>query len=136
MFLMELDQKEKELFWEIALNLVAADGVITEEEVDLLKQYQKEMGTEYLIEKNNVASIEELCKEIACCDDRKKRVIYFELLGLAYADNDFANEEKELLDTYAKVVGVGDQDCAEMKKCIDDIYDVYSRLAVILNGSV
>lgn len=136
MFLMELDQKEKDLFWKMALNLVMADGVISEEEIALLNQYQKEMGTEYRVEKDDVTSTEELSKEIAHCDDRKKRVIYFELLGLAYADNDFANEEKELLDTYAKVVGVGDQDCAEMKRCIDDIYNVYSRLAVILNGSV
>ena len=135
MFLMELNEKEKELFWKLAVNLVMADGVISEAEVDLLGQYQKEMGTDFELETEGAPSADELSKEIAACESRIKRVIYFELLGLAYSDNDFAKEEQEMLDVYAKATCISDNDCKKMKECIDEIYEVYFKLAVVINGN-
>ena len=134
MFLMELEEEEKKLFWTLAINMIMADGIISEEELNLLNQYQKEMGTSFKLERGYVLTTDDLSKDIESCSKRTKRVILFELLGLAYSDHEFAREEQDIIDKYAKISGVSPTECDEMKKCIDEVSKVYSRLAIVLNG--
>ena len=56
-------------------------------------------------------------------------------MRLTYSDNDFAKEEQEMLDVYAKATCISDNDCKKMKECIDEIYEVYFKLAVVINGN-
>lgn len=106
MFLKELNQNEKEQFLSLAVVVIKADGIVEEAEKDLLNAYATEMEvnlgsiTIHDDVENVIASLANNSTEAI------KRAVFIELLALAFADGDYAVEEKELLQKVAKGFGL------------------------------
>lgn len=98
MFLFDLTEEQKELFIDLAIGVVEANGAIDKSEKELLARYCREMALEYR-EKANIADYKmviEKLKEVS--DETVLRKISIEIIAMMYADNDLAEEENEILD--------------------------------------
>ncbi len=98
MFLFDLTEEQKELFIDLAIGVVEANGAVDKSEKELLARYCREMALEYR-EKANITDYKmviEKLKEVS--DEAVLRKISIEIIALMYADNDLAEEENEILD--------------------------------------
>lgn len=101
MFLNSLNPTEKDNFMKLAMTLIKADGVVEESEKQILSAYANEMQIQ-------VRSLDEQCdtdkviEEFAKSSSLKtRRIIFLELLALAFADGNYVAEEKELIKCLA-----------------------------------
>lgn len=101
MFLNSLNPTEKDNFMKLAMTLIKADGVVEESEKQILSAYANEMQIQ-------VRSLDEQCDTDKVIDElakssslKTRRIIFLELLALAFADGNYVAEEKELLKCLA-----------------------------------
>lgn len=96
MYLSILKEKEKKMFLDLAYVLSSADGNMADEEKAMIDHYCDEMG----IEKHTPSIVDksEIVNELAKATDlQSKRIIIFELIGLAIADNSYDETEKQFI---------------------------------------
>lgn len=101
MFLNSLNSTEKDNFMKLAVAVIKADGVVEESEKQILSAYANEMQIPVcnLDEQYDTDSI---IKEFAMTSTlQTKRIIFLELLALAFADGNYAAEEKALVQQLA-----------------------------------
>ncbi len=95
MYLGILENKNKELFLNLAYNLALSDGDYSEDEEMMIKSYCNEMQIE-LDMKNINRSIDSTIKEMSEeCNIRDKKIIVFESIGLSMSDGCYCEEEKK-----------------------------------------
>lgn len=104
MFLSLLNTDQKRLFISLAYDLSTSDGNFSENEKIAIKSYFIEMDIEVALEDVD-KDIENVISEINInCGIREKKIIVFEIIGLAMADLHYDDEEKEIvrkaLDTF------------------------------------
>lgn len=97
MFLSQLTPPQQESFLQLAAHLVAVDGVITPEEQNMLAQLA--VGAEDWVPQTAlpVASL-----VLAFDSSRSRAAALLELIGLAYADTVYAEEERAFIDDLAR----------------------------------
>lgn len=100
MYLALLSEKEKEIFLNVAFNLVTADGDYSDEEKAVIAGYCQEMQYTYTFDKKRtVKSIDVLINDIRSNSDNKiKKIFVFELIGLAMADGNYDESERNLIN--------------------------------------
>lgn len=101
MFLNSLNPTEKDNFMKLAVAVIKTDGVVEESEKQILSAYANEMQIP-------VCNLDEKCdadsiiKEFALTStSQTKRIIFLEVLALAFADGNYAVEEKTLVQQLA-----------------------------------
>lgn len=119
MFLNELDLDEKRMFLRLADHLVAANGVVEEQEKNLINQYCFEMG----LPMNN--EIDPLpMSEIICLFQKRsesvKCVTIMELLGLGYIDGEYDEVEQSMMKSYVSDIGVSDEVYEKLRKDVEE----------------
>lgn len=101
MYLATLSERQKDLFLDLSIFSMQSDGVIEPREQEVVYQYCGEMGIERRKEAQS-KSVEELLKELkSISTESELKKITIELVALMYADEDFADEENELLKKLA-----------------------------------
>jgi tellurite resistance protein len=105
MFLHELNKKESIVFINLVREFANIDEIFAKEEENLIEEYIKELeldGDE--IYKLTLEEVEELLKESS---ERAKKIIYFELVGLALVDGEYEHKEKVFLNNLAYSFNIG-----------------------------
>ena len=125
MFLNLLNPTEKENFIKLAVAVIKADGVIEESEKQILTTY----ATEMQIPVCNLNEQYDNCKIIMDFATKStlqiKRIVFIELMALAFADGNYAVEEKNATcKTYVEEDGI--TYISGRKNCIDFNYVWYS----------
>ena len=97
MFLSQLTPLQQESFLQLAAQLVAVDGEISPEEQDMLSRLA--VGVEDWTPQHSlpVASL-----VLAFDSSRSRAAALLELIGLAYADTIYAEEERNFIDDVAR----------------------------------
>ena len=94
MYLRRLSQPAKEVFIDIAKYLCNADGIVDKREEKLLAAYGEELQMTISLDAPQ-KSLEALATNLNAATDRiQKRIVVFELMGLALVDGTYADEEK------------------------------------------
>lgn len=91
MFLSNLNDTEKEVFCKLANIIACIDGVVPEE-LNSLSLYNREMGTNFSFVNNPKDSVDDLINQISKSSEKSKKIIAFELIGLAYADAEYSKK--------------------------------------------
>ena len=120
MFLNLLHAESRQLFLETAYTLAHADGVFAEAEKEMLKAYCREMDTAFDFEHAPIAMQDLKEKMAANMSPTEKKIVIFELIGLALADGEYGAEERAVMQTLIHDFGLpgiyGDQCEALLKK--------------------
>ena len=133
MLLDQLTLEEKQAFWNIANLLASSDGSAREEE-SILEQYNEEMGTGF---EYPVASEIDLKKELGTLSGisaKDRKIVYFELYGVAYADTAFDDREKKILDEVHFRQSVTDDVRETLESSVKTIFDTYRKLGDVFNS--
>lgn len=96
MFLANLNKDQKPAFLALAKSLIGADGIFADEEMLMMEQYQQEMSLAVSFDQIQINEAEALAVFENAAAMQKKQ-IFFELTALAYANQDYAEEEHALL---------------------------------------
>ena len=131
MFLDRLNDKEKELFLDLAVYTAQANGVVEETEKNMIMQYCKEMGVAFY-DISKLHTLEEIIGVFAKMSKEKKKIVVLELLGLCYADNEFDDVEEAFIKKVSSDIGVKDNIYDILKKDINE----YSIILGILSGNI
>jgi len=105
MFADKLTQAQRQVVFDLAANLAAADNDISDEEVQYLKDFSSAYGIEYDIDKSTI-SIDDT---VALLDTKASRIITLqELVKLSYKDGHFGKEEQDKVFMIAQKMGLND----------------------------
>ena len=126
MFLSGFNYNEKCAFFSLAKNIAEADENISKNEDNLLKQYLGEMSLN--IEQITDITADDAIDTFLNSSSRVRKQVFIELFALTLCDNEFAREEAELISHYANCLHISGQDQEEMKACVIDLLQVYSRM--------
>ena len=111
MFLAEFSKENQKSYLELALALVNADGKVTDEELNTLNLYRAEIPDMQDIAAYRTDDVSAAVLSLGKLDERSRKKMYFELISLAYTDNEFYDEEKEIINTVKKSFKLMKDDC-------------------------
>lgn len=132
MFLSQLNRKEKEIFWNLANIVMRSDNEATQAELDMLETYEEEMQEDFTdCELNH--DFTALLEELQGASTRIKKIIYFELYGLVYADGKYQSEERDLMAEMQQAFALTDADAKALGQAVIDIMNIYTKLGEIIN---
>ena len=126
MFLSGFNYNEKCAFFSLAKSIAEADENISKNEDNLLKQYLDEMSLN--IEQITYITADDAINTFLNSSNKVRKQVFIELFALTLCDNEFAREEAELISHYANCVHISGQNQEEMKACVIDLLQVYSRM--------
>ena len=133
MLLDELTLEEKKAFWNIANVLASSDGRALEEE-SILEQYNEEMGTGFEYPDASQIDINKELESIKNSSAKNRKIVYFELFGVAYADTEFTDREKNLLDEICLDLAIAESDRETLENSVRTIFDTYRKLGETFNS--
>lgn len=99
MFLKELNKDEANAFLNLVSIFARIDNEFAKEEKALLDEYKEELG---LVDSGIKEMVyEDIIESLKASTDRARRIIYFELVGLALVDGEYEDEEVDFLEKIA-----------------------------------
>lgn len=121
MYLGLINDKCKSLFLGLAQKLVKADHVVDAAEKEMIDQYAFEMGIDVVVPHKDFYSLLDDINQLA--SDQEKRIIVFELMGLAVADNVYAPEEQKMMSLVAQRFLISSEEMTRLAEMIKQYYE-------------
>lgn len=134
MFLAEFSKENQKSYLELAFALVNADGKVTDEELNTLNLYRAEIPDMQDIAAYRTDDISAAVMSLGKLDERSRKKMYFELISLAYTDNEFSDEEKEFINKIRAEFGLSVTDCNEMDIIAEGLMKMLNKLGDVING--
>ncbi len=133
MLLDQLTPEEKKAFWNIANLLASSDGSSREEE-SILEQYNEEMGTGFEYPAADEIDLKKELDTLRGSSAKDRKIVYFELFGVAYADTAFDDREKQILDEVCLALSLTDDVRETLEESVRTIFDTYRKLGDLFNS--
>ena len=106
MYLSLLNTEQKKLFLSLAYNLAASDGDFSENERQVIKGYSMEMEMELKMEDVDKDLNHVISNINQICGNREKKIIVFEMIGLAMAESNYDDGEREIVKKALTIWGL------------------------------
>ena len=128
MFVGILDKKNKRLFLDLAIKAADCSNGISSEELEILRSLSKETEEQLDFEQSHELSdiIAELEKNTSTME---KRLIYFEILGIMYADGVFDDKERAFVKNIKDHFMISDETSKKILEQIEEYSDLYKRIS-------
>ena len=127
MFLGKLDQLEKEAFVSLAVHAAGANGVVENEEYQMIEEYCQEMGIAFF-DARNLKTMESVISTFSGSEMKHKKIVVLELIGLMYADTDYDDEERSFVKDFTEKIGVLPEDTKKMEEVLLKYIDMTKEL--------
>ena len=134
MFLNMLRAESQQLFLETAYTLAHVDGMFVEAEKEVLKAYCREMETAFDIEHAPIALQDLKRKMSASLSPTEKKIVIFELLGLALADGEYGAEERTVMQALGNDFGLADSYGDQCEALLKKYFEMPKALASLVLG--
>ncbi len=130
MFLHDVPQKYKKLFMDLAYTIMGIDGKHEDNEKLALRSCQEELGlTQY-----QGSTIDLNDTNLLLVQDRTLRAeMYFELLGIALSDSEYADEEINAMKKIQKAWEIPTEFDEAAQEIIRNINRNYARACILLS---
>lgn len=128
MYLNLLEEKSKKLFLKLAYNLASADGNYSDEEKMMIAEYCREMRIDYIQEETKESVNEIVTKLNSLCGSREKKIIVFEIIGLAMIDNYYDKNERKIIDKMIDTFELGTEFCDKCENVLNDYLSLQNRI--------
>lgn len=123
MFLNELSKEEQKVFLDLAYTMIYADEVLTTEEEAAMQLYEQECGIS--VSEAKKVNFDEAILYFGDKPQMTKNKIFVELLGLALIDDDYAIEEKNIIDKAKETLGITNKRMEELIELLKRTKEVY-----------
>jgi len=132
MFLNVLSEENKKIFIDLAIVVACADDSFDPEEKDLIEAYKQEMGIEYYHPEVRTEINSIISNIVLSCTEKEKRIVVFEIIGLAKSDKIYDSREKELVNRIATAIGVDSVYIGECELLIDEYLSLHEKLLQVV----
>lgn len=134
MYLSLLKEEQKELFLDLAYQLALTDGIYGKEENKTMEAYSKEMDVEFRMDRE-IKGIDYVIGELEkLCDEREKKIIVFEAIGLALSDNHYDVSEKEFIFSIIKRFDLKSEFGEKCEKILNEYINFQRRVNELIIG--
>ena len=106
MYLSLLNTEQKKLFLSIAYDLASSDMDFSESERQVIDGYSMEMKIEFKMEEIDKYLNRFINNINQTCGKREKKIIIFEMIGLAMADSNYDDNEREIIKKALTLFGL------------------------------
>lgn len=131
MFLVNLNDSQKDAFMTLAYKLIAVDGVLDEGELDMMAQYKLEMNLPPDYDETQ-GDLETAIAIFASESDAIKKQILFELVGLACAGDDYENEEYTLIEQVRTAFGLRADFPGKCEVYVSELTKLYEKIGTLV----
>ena len=134
MYLSNLNEKEKIIFLEIANNVATANGNIDSAEQTFLDHYIEQLQ----LDKNKIEfknlTIEEAVEKID--SEKSKRAIFIECVALAFADEIYHEEQKEIIYKLKESFGFSFHFYHSVKNWVIRVNELYKKGMELIESDI
>ncbi len=132
MFLNQLNKKEKETFMSLSVHMANANKIIADEEKEMIQEYCREMGLVSFDIKDAIP-MEDVLGVFQQSDLHIRKVVLFEILGLAYADGEYENSEDAFVIQFAKAIGLSKETVEEYETLLLEYLGILKKIVQIVS---
>lgn len=125
MFLNQLTLGEKEAFIELSHLVVHCDGIVCDEEKQMLNMYLREMDMENSDYMARHLSLEKILDSFQ--NERTKNIVFIEILALLFADSKFDEKEIEVLDKIKRHFRFSQEKYKRFKEWVNKMNSFYAE---------
>ena len=129
MFLNQLSYDEKRMYIALAKKAAGANGEIASEEKSLISRYcyEMEMSPDYADTVS--AERDEIISFFSKSEASHKRIVLFETIAIMYVDGTFDEEEKRFTYSFAKEIGISDEEINKILKIAHEYVKCVANIA-------
>lgn len=131
MFLNQLNQREKEAFISLSIHAGKANGVLEENEIVMVREYCQEMELPMYDDKD-IAPLSDVYGVFKSSDERIKKIVLLEVLGLIYADGNYDEDEKSFVTNFAEAISLSEQTVEDLTIATKDYLNVLKRISELI----
>lgn len=131
MFLDKLNNKEKEMFLDLAVYAAQSNGIVEEAEKEAIMGYCREMGVTFY-DISRLHPYQEVVEFFSSVSKEKKRIIIFEILGLCAIDGESDDVEEAFVDDFAEKIGFPEDTLETLRRDISEYLIIFQ----IIRGHV
>ncbi|VYU60873.1 hypothetical protein [Clostridium tertium] len=134
MFLKELSKEEANAFLNLVSIFAKIDNEFAKEEKALLDEYKEELG----LVGSEIKEIgyEDVIQNLKSSSERARRIIYFELVGLALVDGEYEEEEVDFLEKIASEFNIPRAKRIAIANYFYNFTDVYNFTTVDAENNI
>ena len=92
------------------------------------------MGTGFEYPDASQIDIKNELESIKASSSKNRKIVYFELYGVAYADTSFDDREKKILDEVCLALSIADDVRETLESSVKTIFDTYRKLGDVFNS--
>lgn len=133
MLLNQLSESGKVLFFKFATKIINADGEFSDDEKRMIESYKEEIQKDINIEDFKNEILDDCIEQIGKLDNNEKKIVFFELLGLAVCDSFFSKEENDVIDKLRNALHIDMQMQEEMISSIKTLAETYKKINTFLS---
>ena len=134
MFLNELNKDESICFLNLVSIFARVDNKFAKEEKVLVDEYREELGM--ASEEIKAMEYDEIINILRASSDKAKKIIYFELVGLALVDGEYEDEEVDFLEKIAAELNVSRAKRFAIANYFYNFTDVYNFTTVDADNNI
>lgn len=128
MFLNQLTEQNKEKFLQLCFYAALANSDFAKEEGEAISLYCMEMGLDPHVPEAETSLDDLLVSINTSTDDREKKIIFLEILGLFKTDGTIDENEQRFIDTVKTHLEIEDNDYSQFDSLLDRYTAVYKDL--------
>ncbi len=134
MYLMNLSEKVKKAFLELAYLVAVSDNDYSDEERLVMEAYKKELQIEYDMDNSDINIDPDVVVQVLCADanEAEKKIIVFEIVGLAMTDDQFDDEERKMIKQMNAAFQLDDDYPSECEALINKYVELQSQIDALV----
>jgi len=129
-----LDEKRKGIFLELAYQLALIDNDFSEKERSMIESYCNEMQI-IVPEVIHARPVNEIIADLEKeCAMLEKKIMLFEILGLALVDGNYDEAERTIVADIRKVFEIEESFVKESEEILKDYIEMQNRMNALVVG--
>lgn len=133
MLLSLLSKEEKNLFVDLAIELVSVDGKPSETELAIIKKFKKEIGEDVSKYKKSNLSKEKLLEYFVQRSYPTKNLVYMNLVATSLNDDYYSVEEHLFLEKIQQAFGISEKKKNELMKLVYSERDLREKVKRVIS---
>jgi hypothetical protein len=133
MLLSLLSKEEKNLFVDLAIELVSVDGKPSETELAIIKKFKKEIGEDVSKYKKSNMSKEKLLEYFVQRSYPTKNLVYMNLVATSLNDDYYSVEEHLFLEKIQQAFGISEKKKNELMKLVYSERDLREKVKRVIS---
>lgn len=132
MYLAQLTESQKHLFLGLAYHIASADGDYSDDEKLMMESYCAEMNIAF--DPNNLSTQpdEIIAKIKAECGERARKIMIFELIGLAMVDHNYDDAERVIINTAMDKLGIDKSFGVQCEKLLNEYIEFQNKINALV----